>query len=98
MFSDRFENALREDLQRRLSVTRWSDAVTADWQYGMKKSFLQQLVEHWQTTYNFDAAEERINVLPQFRTSIAGFCVHYVHVRGRGPRPRPLLLINGWPS
>ena len=97
-FSVRFENALREDLLRRLSDTRWSDAVTTDWQYGMKKSFLQQLVQHWQTTYNFDAAEERMNFLPQFRTSIAGFCVHYVHVRGRGPRPRPLLLMNGWPS
>ena len=97
-FNVRFENALKEDLLRRLSNTRWTDAVTADWQYGMNKSLVQRLVEYWQTTYNFDAAEKRMNILPQFRTSIAGFIVHYVQVKGRGPESRPLLLINGWPS
>lgn len=97
-FNVHFENALKDDLQRRLSDTRWSDAVTADWQYGMNKSFLQRLVEYWQTTYNFDAAEQRLNSMPQFRTNIAGFYVHYVYVKGRGPQPQPLLLMNGWPS
>jgi pimeloyl-ACP methyl ester carboxylesterase len=97
-FNVRFENALKEDLLRRLSYTRWSDAVTADWQYGMNKSFVQRLVEYWQTTYNFDAAEKRMNTLAQFRTSIAGFSLHYVHVKGRGRHSRPLLLMNGWPS
>jgi pimeloyl-ACP methyl ester carboxylesterase len=97
-FSVHFENALQEDLLRRLSNTRWSDAVTADWQYGMNKSFLRRLVEHWQTAYNFNAAEERMNAMPQFQTTVAGFGVHYLHVKGRGPQPRPLLLMNGWPS
>jgi pimeloyl-ACP methyl ester carboxylesterase len=97
-FRVHFDNALRGDLQRRLADTRWSDAVTGDWQYGTNKSFLQALVEYWQTTYDFDAAEQRMNAMPQFRSDIAGFGVHYVHIRGRGPRPRPLLLMNGWPS
>ena len=97
-FSVQFGKALREDLERRLADARWSDAVTGDWQYGTKKSFLKALVEYWQTIYNFDAAEQRMNVMPQFRTSIAGFGVHYVYLRGRGPRPKPLLLMNGWPS
>jgi microsomal epoxide hydrolase len=97
-FNVHFENALKKDLQGRLSATRWSDAVTANWQYGMNKSFLQRFVEYWQTMYNFDTAEERMNAMPQFRTRIAGFGIHYVHVRGRGPQPRPLLLLNGWPS
>lgn len=97
-FDVHFENALKKDLLRRLSSTRWSDAVTSDWQYGMNKSFVQRLVEYWQTTYNFEAAEKRMNILPQFRTSFAGFGVHYVYIKGRGPQSRPLLLINGWPS
>ena len=102
-FSVRFDGALRQDLRRRLDQVRWSDAVTTDWQYGTNASFLKRLVEHWRTAYDFDAAEARLNALPQFRASIKrtgidGFGVHYIRLEGRGPRPKPLLLMNGWPS
>jgi pimeloyl-ACP methyl ester carboxylesterase len=97
-FAVRFERDMRADLLRRLEATRWCDAVTADWSYGMEKGFLQALISHWRTAYDFDAAEARLNALPQFRAEIGGFGVHYVHLKGRGPRARPLLLMNGWPS
>ena len=97
-FRVQFDSALREDLQRRLAETRWSDAVATGWEYGMNESFLKALVEYWHSKYNFDAAEQRMNALPQYRANIAGFGVHYVHIRGKGPYPRPLLLMNGWPS
>ena len=32
------------DLNRRLSATRWNDAVVTDWSYGMERKFLQQLI------------------------------------------------------
>ena len=97
-FTVRFDGALREDLRRRLAAVRWSDAVTSDWRYGMNQEFLRSLVQHWSCAYDFDAAEERLNSLAQFRTTIDGFAVHYVHLKGRGARPKPLLLMNGWPS
>jgi microsomal epoxide hydrolase len=97
-FQIHFDKALRKDLQSRLADTRWSDAVSSDWRYGMKQSFLKTLVEYWQTTYSFDAAEHRMNAMTQFRATVGGFGVHYVHLRGQGPRPKPLLLMNGWPS
>jgi hypothetical protein len=75
-FSVRFDSALRGDLRRRLSEVRWSDAVTPDWQYGMNKSFLMALVDYWRTVYDFEAAEQRLNFLPQFRTQVEGFGVH----------------------
>src|SRR5262249_15222786 len=39
-----------------------------------------------------------LNALPQFRTDVDGFGLHYVHVRGRGPSPLPLLVVHGWPG
>jgi pimeloyl-ACP methyl ester carboxylesterase len=97
-FAVRLPGAMRADLLRRIDATRWSDAVTADWRYGMDKTFLRTLMQHWRTRYDFDAAEARLNALPQFRASIGGFGVQYSHLKGRGPRPKPLLLMNGWPS
>ena len=97
-FQVRFDDDLRGDLLQRLARTRWSDAVTADWRYGMDKRFLEELVRYWQHGYSFDAAEERLNAMPQFRAEVAGCALHYVHCKGRGPNPKPLLLMNGWPS
>lgn len=97
-FQIHFDNALRKDLQCRLAHTRWRDAVTSDWRYGMQTPFLKTLIEYWQTTYSFDAAEHRMNAMTQFRATVGGFGVHYVLSRGQGPRPKPLLLMNGWPS
>lgn len=31
-------------------------------------------------------------------TRIEDFDIHYIHVRGKGPRPLPLLLTHGWPG
>ncbi|MDB6082771.1 MAG: epoxide hydrolase [Gammaproteobacteria bacterium] len=93
-----FDDAIRADLRRRLRNTRLSDAVTGNWQYGMNKEFLSRLLHHWREVYDFDAAEDRLNSLPQFRTNIGEVGIHYIHLKGLGPRPTPLLLMNGWPS
>ncbi len=97
-FAVAFDPALRSDLRRRLADTRWSDAVAADWSDGTDKGFLQALTRRWRTAYDFDAAERRMNALPQYRASVDGFGIHYVRLQGVGPRPKPLLLMNGWPS
>lgn len=97
-FTVRFGQDVRVDLMRRLDGTRWSDAVTTDWRYGMERGFLRALIHIWRTAFDFDASEARLNRLPQFRADIGGFGVHYLYVKGRGPRARPLLLMNGWPS
>ena len=60
-FAVRLPGAMRADLLRRIDATRWSDAVTADWRYGMDKTFLRTLMQHWRTHYDFDAAEARLN-------------------------------------
>jgi len=39
-----------------------------------------------------------LSALPHFRAVIDGFGIHFLHFRGVGPAPRPLLLANGWPS
>jgi len=93
-----FDHTLRADLRRRLAEVRWSDAVTDDWQYGMSRSALKALVQHWHTDYDFDAAEARLNAVPHYRAEIGGFGLHYLLLKGRGSAPTPLLLMNGWPS
>src|SRR5690606_35178406 len=34
----------------------------------------------------------------QFRAEVDGLGIHFIHVRGRGPRPLPLIITHGWPG
>src|SRR5215210_777408 len=42
--------------------------------------------------------EQRLNRFAHFRAEVDGPGVHYVHQRGNGPDPLPLVLTHGWPS
>jgi microsomal epoxide hydrolase len=86
------------DLGRRLTATRWNDAVVSDWSYGIERGFLRKLVAYWRDEYDWAERRAELNRLPHFRAAIDGYGLHFVHYRGRGPNPVPLLLMNGWPS
>lgn len=87
-----------DDLQARLKRTRWvEDFANESWQYGTNTAFLKDLVAYWIDGYDWRAHERAINAYPQFRTEIDGMPIHFIHARGKGPRPKPLILTHGWP-
>jgi pimeloyl-ACP methyl ester carboxylesterase len=87
------------DLSSRLASTRWPDEVDgAGWEYGVDRTYLQELCGYWRNEFNWRDAEARLNELPHFRTEIDGFGIHFVHVRGAGERPLALVATHGWPS
>ncbi|MGP4114240.1 epoxide hydrolase family protein [Streptomyces sp. 4N509B] len=88
-----------DDLRQRLRRTRWPEAETvADWSQGVPLDHLRALCDHWSEAYDWRAAEARINRLPQFRTTIDGLDLHFVHVRSPRPDSFPVILTHGWPS
>jgi len=87
------------DLKARLERTRFPQTLEGvGWDYGTEDAFLRLLVAHWSRTYDWRAAERRLNGFAQFTEVIEGETVHFVHVKGQGGRRVPLLLTNGWPS
>ncbi len=87
------------DLNRRLASTRWPDHVRdAGWSYGTDPDYLREIVEYWGHGYDWRVSEARLNDVPQFRATIDGAGIHFIHERGAGSRSIPLLLLNGWPS
>ena len=87
------------DLRSRLQHARFPDEVEdAGWDYGTSVAFLRRFVAYWGTEFDWRAAEARLNRTPQFTEPVDGETVHFVHVRGKGASPVPLLLTNGWPS
>ncbi len=86
------------DLHARLKRTRWADDFANEsWQYGTNTAYLKELVAYWIEVYDWRKQERAINAYPQFRTEIDGVPIHFIHVRGKGPNPKPLILSHGWP-
>lgn len=92
-------DAALADLQQRLAQTRWPDTLPGSgWREGSDIAFMRRLVDHWQQHFDWRAQEARLNRLPQFTTTIDGIDIHFVHQRGTGPAPLPLILTHGWPG
>ena len=87
------------DLRKRLAATRWPDQETvADRSQGIKLAKLQEIVQYWQTNYDWRKAEAKLNALPQFVTTIDGVDIHFIHVRSPHPNALPLIMTHGWPG
>ncbi len=98
-FSVRIPEAILDDLNRRLDAVRWPDELPgARWDFGTNLEYMRSLVSYWRSAYNWRQQEAALNRLPQYRLAIDGFRVHFVHVRGKGPTPTPLVMTHGWPG
>ena len=87
------------DLRERLARTRWPEPSTVPgWTQGTPLEYARALCDYWRDEYDFAAAERRLNLFPQFRTSIDGLDIHFVHVRSPVASAVPLVLTHGWPG
>jgi len=91
--------ALLNDLQQRLGLTRWPDEIPGSgWHYGASLAYVKELVHYWQHQYDWRAQERLLNGFPQYRVQLEDITLHYIHQPGVGPAPMPLLLSHGWPG
>jgi pimeloyl-ACP methyl ester carboxylesterase len=87
-----------DDLRRRLTATKWPlDAGNDDGYYGVRRSYLAELVAYWADGFDWRAAEAAINAYEHYRVDVGGVPVHFMRKPGVGPDPVPLILSHGWP-
>lgn len=87
------------DLRARLRSTRWPDPETVDDDsQGVPLADLQALCAHWADGYDWRRLEARLNAAPQFRTTIDGLGIHFLHARSPHEHALPLVITHGWPG
>ena len=93
------DQAVLDDLQARLTLTRWPDEITGSgWDYGSNLDYMQELVEYWRNDFDWRAQERRLNQFNHCKSRVDGLDLHFIHERGVGPAPIPLVITHGWPS
>lgn len=88
-----------DDLKYRLDHVRWPDQLRdSGWERGTEIGYLQSLVSYWRDHFDWRAQEQELNRYSQFHCNVDGIDVHFVHERGKGPNPLPIILTHGWPD
>ena len=57
---------------------------------------MESFVASW-LAYDWRVTEAEINSFANYRVQLDGMPIHFIHERGRGPAPIPVILTHGWP-
>ncbi|WP_411112711.1 epoxide hydrolase family protein [Streptomyces sp. 029-5] len=95
-----------DDLRARLAAARLPEAATVHraapgprrWDQGVPLVDLVDVVNYWRTGYNWRTFETRLNQIGQFRTTIDGLGIHFLHRRSTRADATPLIVTHGWPG
>ncbi|MGX1562935.1 epoxide hydrolase [Streptomyces sp. NPDC055506] len=95
-----------DDLRARLAAARLPEAETVHraapgprrWEQGVPLADLVDVVNYWRTGYDWRPFEERLNRIGQFRTTVDGLGIHFLHRRSTRADATPLILTHGWPD
>jgi pimeloyl-ACP methyl ester carboxylesterase len=97
-FEIRVDDATLRDLEARLATARLPADAATDWEAGTSPAYLRELVAYWRTGFDWRAREADLGRFAHFSTTLDGARVHFIHERGRGEAPLPLVLTHGYPD
>jgi pimeloyl-ACP methyl ester carboxylesterase len=98
-FTIQIPDTVLTDLKQRLANARYADELPdANWDYGTNLGYLKTLIDYWRDKYDWRAQERKLNAFAQFKTTIDGVDIHFIHQQSKNTNATPLLLLNGWPS
>ena len=68
------------------------------WNYGTNLDYMKDFSKYWVEKLDWRKGEEKINKFKNFKSNIDGIDIHFIHEKGSGSNPKPLLLNHGWPG
>jgi len=84
---------------KRVREAQWPERIdTDDWRYGANWDYMKSLARYWVEQFDWRKAEANLNRYPQFLARVGDYDIHFYYVKGRGPKPLPLILTHGWPG
>jgi len=68
------------------------------WNYGTNLDYMKEFSNYWVNKFDWRKTEEKINKFKNFKSNIDDIDIHFIHEKGSGSNPKPLLLSHGWPG
>ncbi len=97
-FNLEIPDATLADLSARLATTRLPPTRADDWEAGTSPRYLRDLLDYWRSGYDWRHQEHELRRFSHFRTRFDDTTIHFIHERGKGPDPFPIVLTHGYPD
>lgn len=98
-FSVNYSNESVELIKSRVAAFPWHEMPDdGGWQYGTNLDYMKEICDYWVTQFDWSKQESKINRFSHFITPIDGIDIHFIHEKGSGPNPKPLIISHGWPG
>jgi len=68
------------------------------WEYGTNLDYMKEISKYWVSEFDWRKHEKEINKFPNFITKVDDVDIHFIHEKGSGSKPMPLLISHGWPG
>jgi len=68
------------------------------WEYGTNLDYMKEISKYWVSEFDWRKHEREINKFPNFISKVDDIDIHFIHEKGSGSKPMPLLISHGWPG
>lgn len=88
-----------EQIKARVAAFPWHEMpVDGGWDYGTNLFYMQEFCDYWVNEFDWSKQEALINRFEHFIAPVDNLDIHFIHERGSGPNPTPLIISHGWPG
>ena len=88
-----------ELIRRQVASYAWHEMPDdGGWAYGANLAYMKELCAYWLNEFDWRVQEAAINRFAHFIAPVDGIDLHFIHEKGSGPAPMPLIISHGWPG
>ncbi len=87
-----------EHIRGRVAAYPWHEMPDdGGWDYGANLDYMKEICAYWVEEFDWRAQEAAINRFSHFIAPVDDIDIHFIHEKGSGPSPLPLIISHGWP-
>ena len=98
-FKIKIPDSIISQILKKVADYNWHEMPSDEgWSYGTNLNYMKELCTYWCDQYDWRQHENQLNKWDQYKSTVDGIDIHFIHEKGSGPNPLPLLISHGWPG
>ena len=98
-FKVNISDQIINDIYEKVKKYPWHEMPNdGGWEYGTNLDYMKEISKYWVSEFDWRKHEREINKFPNFIAKVDDIDIHFIHEKGSGSKPMPLLISHGWPG
>ena len=98
-FKVNISNKVIKEIKNKVKKYPWNEMPKdGGWKYGTNLNYMKKISNYWVKKFDWKKQEDKINKFSNFITKVDKINIHFIHEKGSGDKPMPLLIMHGWPG